>query len=78
MYLVLESDPPERFRDYAHYIRYYYQRISEIITYKDKKALEAQLKEIHILAQENVRDARTKWPTLLSSVKRPKLSKKDN
>ena len=75
LFLVGVADPPERFRDYAHYIRYYHMRISEIITYKDKITLEAQLKEINILAQENIRDARTKWPTLLEGARTTLLRK---
>ena len=64
IYMVVGKNPPERFRDYAHYIDGYANRLEEIVA---DSALPDDVKNIRIIevvrpANFNLQAVRSNWP----------------
>lgn len=61
-FMFIGTNPPERFRDYAQYIRHYSDQIELILSVEIDTMTLAKLNLIAELALKNISDASTRWP----------------
>lgn len=67
VYMVVGKNPPERFRDYAHYIEGYSNRLQEILA---DSAIPEDTKNVRIieivrLANFNLQAVKSNWPSVM-------------